>query len=158
MCFDLSVFDLSTEMSLASGVQSPFNPASSQPSYLLHIEGEDEPALVFPSADTPNRGFGGFDIGGDFSSAMKTARNMGHVTVFEDSAINENPEFDFDMEGNILELPAVGPGDIQSVAPSVIEVGARLDSDSGISRRVRVEHEVDIHSEEVESGNPFAIL
>jgi hypothetical protein len=156
MCFDLSAFDLSTETSLASGILSPFNSALSQPSYPPHIEGEDEPELVLPSADTPNGGFGRFNVG-DFSSAMKTAGNMGHVTVFEDSAINENPEFDFDMEGNILELPPVDPGDIQSVAPSEIGVGARLDNDSGISGRLRVEHEIDVHFEEVESGIPSEI-
>jgi hypothetical protein len=155
MNLDLSMFDISTDTSgYSSSITSP-SFLSSHSS--LAREPSGEPALVFPSADTPLGGdLGGFGFGGDTSSALRTASRADRMSVFEDTGMIEDPgfEFDFDAEGNLVEHPTIRERD--GVAPLATGPGSKLGSDSAISAQVRQEYEASLQGAQVCLARSFA--
>ena len=147
MNLDLAAFDIFTDASVSRSpsVLSPHSFASSQTS---RHAGEEELELLLPSMDTHGE-FGGLDInvGGVTSSAVRSGSKLGPLGEFEESAIIENPEFEFDRDGNLV-LRSDEHQAQQSEAPSVMGQ-ARAPSESGISARVRAEHEVGMAQHEV---------
>lgn len=146
MNLDLSIFETSPDTSHRSSMMSPpsfLSSRSSQPR-----EPTEEPALVFPSTDTPAGGdLGRIGFVGDTSSALKTGSKAGRTSVFEDTGVIEDPGFEFDGEGNLVTLPL--PAERENVAASVTGPASRLGSDSAISARVRQEHEAGLQGAQV---------
>ena len=96
--------------------------------------------LELPSNGTPSVvDVGAFDLGGGTSSAMKTASKTRRVSVFEDSGLIEDAGFEFDAQGNMIDIPLMSERQV-SVAASVPGPTSGVESDSGISARVRAEH------------------
>ena len=147
MALDLAAFGLGsdTDTTRVSSVLSSRSPASSHTSPGIAAELEEEPGIELPSLDTPG-GFGGLDfpMGGATSSAVKTASRAGTADVFQESAIVEDPGFVIDPDGNIVDIPTEQAR--QSAAPFVT---GRAVSDSGISARVRAEHEAGVLEDQV---------
>ena len=136
MIFDLSVFDVPSDISHASSIMSSQTLASSRTS--LQEDEEEEPGLMLPSLDTPG-GFGDFSVnlGGGTSSVAKTASKAGLADIFEESPIIEDPEFEIAEDGSIVALPSREERARQSAVPFAVGSGR----DSAISARVRAEHE-----------------
>lgn len=158
MGLDLAAFGIfsDTDSTRAFSVLSSRSPASSQTSLGLKTGQEEEPGIELPSLDTPS-GFGGFDfpLGGGTSSAVKTASRAGAADVFEESAIVQDPGFVFDDEFNIVAIPTDQAR--QSAVRSVTGDG-RAVSESGISARVRAEHEAGGFEDQVSSHVPHIYL
>lgn len=144
MNLDLSMFGISTDISAWSGSVTP-SCLSSRSS--VAPEPMEEPALVFPSVDTPRGELGVFGFGGDISSAFKTTSRAGGVSVFEDTGMIEDPGFEFDAEGNVVELPEAGVR--ENAAPPAPGHISKLSSDSAISAQVRREHEAGLYGAQV---------
>jgi hypothetical protein len=142
MNLDLSMFGISTGSSTGSGSMIPPSYLSSRSS--VAREPIEEPALVFPSVDTPRGELGVFGFGGDTSLAFKTASRASGVSVFEDTGMIEDPGFEFDAEGNVVELPEAGVR--ENAAPGPV---SKLGSDSAISAQVRREHEAGLYGAQV---------
>ena len=144
MNLDFSVFDISTDTSHQSSSMTP-------PSYLSNRSSEarepvEEPALVFALADHPLGGdFVGF--GEDTSSALKPGSRAGGRSAFEDTGVIEDPGFEFDAEGNLVEVRAAAQR--ESVAPSATGPASKLGSESAISAQVRQEHEAGLQGAQV---------
>jgi hypothetical protein len=145
MNLDLSMFGISTGSSTGSGSMTPPSFLSSHSS--VAQEPMEGPALVFPSVDTPKGELGVFGFGGDISSAFKTASRAGGVSVFEDTGMIEDPGFEFDAEGNVVELPEAGVR--ENAAPSAPGPVSKLGSDSAVSAQVRREHEAGLYGAQV---------
>ena len=141
MNFDLAAFDIASDTGTtrSSSILSARSPGSSQSSVPQDVGNEEEPGIELPSLDTPG-GFGGFDLdlGPGTSSAVRTASKAGAGDIFQESAIVENPEFEIAEDGSIVAIPTDQPR--HSAVPSVTGEG-RAVSESGISARVRAEHE-----------------
>ena len=125
---------------------SPQSFLSSRSSHAANLR--DEPVLVFPSTDTaPDGSLAGFGFAGDTSSALRTESKAGRISVFEDTGLIEDPGFEFDAEGNIVDLPRVT--DRESALATAGAPRSRVGSDSGISARVREEHEAGLQGVQV---------
>ena len=145
MNLDLSMFDISTDSWSGSGSVTP-------PSYLsrrssVAQEPMEEPALVFPSIDTPRGELDMFGFGDDTSLALKTSIRADRVTVIEDTGMIEDPGFEFDAEGNVVELPEVGAR--ESATTSAPGPVSKLGNDSIINAQVRLEHEAGLYGAQV---------
>jgi hypothetical protein len=145
MNLDLSMFGLSTGSSSGSGSTTPPYCLSSRSS--VAREPMEELALVFPSVDTPRGELDAFGFTGDTSLAFKTASRAGRVSVFEDTGMIEDPGFEFDAEGNVVQLPEVEGR--ENVAPSAPGPVSKLGSDLAISAQVRREHEAGLYGAQV---------
>jgi hypothetical protein len=145
MNLDLSMFGISTGSSSGLGSITPPSCLSSRSS--VAREPMTEPALVFPSVETPRGELGVFGFGGDTNSAFKTASRAGGVSVFEDTGMIEDPGFEFDAEGNVVELPEAGVR--ENAVPSAPGPVSKLGSDSAISAQVRREHEAGLYGAQV---------
>ena len=146
--FDLSVFDVPSDISRAPSILSSQTMASSRTSF--QGDQDEEPGLVVPSLDTPGE-FGGFEanFGGGTSSVAKTASKAGVMAdIFEESPIIEDPEFEIAEDGSIVALPSREERARQSAIPSAAGVG-RGASESEISARVRAEHEGGMGNDQV---------
>lgn len=149
MNFDLGDFGIFSDnnVSRASSVLSGHTLESSRTS-LGSAEGDEEPGLDLPSIDTPGD-FGGFDLalGSVASSATRpgsrAGTEAGAAAEFEESAVIDVPDFEFDDEFNLVPTVAGRA----SGAPSVAE-GLAI-SESGVSARVRAEHEAGIAEDQV---------
>jgi hypothetical protein len=145
MNLDLSMFGISTGSS--SGLGSTTTPSSPSSRSSIAREPMKEPALVFPSFDTPTGARGVFGFGGGTSLAFKTASRADQMSVFEDTGMIEDPGFEFDTEGNVVELPEAGVrGNNTPSAPRPV---SKLGSDSAISAQVRLEHKAGLHRAQV---------
>ena len=151
MGLDLAAFGFpsDTDTTRASSVLSSRSLASSQTSFGLGADQEEEAGIELPSLDTPG-GFGGFDfpLGAGTSSAVKTGSRAGAADVFEESAIVQDPGFVLADDGSIVAVPTDEAR--QSAARSVTGDG-RAESESGISARVRAEHEAGAFEDQVSS-------
>jgi hypothetical protein len=145
MNLDLSMFGLSTGSSSESGFTTPPYCLSSRSS--VAREPMEEPALVLPSVDTPRGELGVFGFAGDTNLAFKTASRAGRVSVFEDTGMIEDPGFEFDAEGNVVQLPKAEVR--ENVAPSAPGPVSKLSSDLAISAQVRREHEAGLYGAQV---------
>ena len=145
MNLDLSMFGISTGSSSGLGSITPPSCLSSRSS--VAREPMTEPALVFPSVETPRGELGEFGFGGDTNSAFKTASRAGGVSVFEDTGMIEDPGFEFDAEGNVVELPEAGGR--ENAVPSAPGPVSKLGSDSAISAQVQREHEAGLYGAQV---------
>jgi len=139
MDFDLSIFAIPSEASDDSNLTSRRSLASSQTS--LGPDQGDGLALQLPPPDA-TEGFGDFDfdLGGSVSSALNLASKAGYQSsTFEESAVIEHPDFEIDDEGCIQVIhPSAGR---EHTVASISKIEARALSESGISIRVRAEHE-----------------
>jgi hypothetical protein len=145
MNLDLSMFGISTGSSSGPGSMTPPSCLSSRSS--VAREPMEELALVFPSVDTPRDELGVLGFGGDTSSAFKTASRAGRVSVFEDTGMIEDPGFEFDAEGNVVELLEAEVR--ENVGPSTPGPVSKLGSDLAINARVRQEHEAGLYGAQV---------
>lgn len=146
MNLDLSMFDTSTNVSRRSSLMSPPSFLSSRSSQLVELV--EEAALIFPSNDSPsNTGLGSFGLGGGTSSALRTRSKVGRLSVFEDTGFIADPGFEFDAEGNAVDLPP--PADRASIAASATGPASRIESDSAVSAQVRLDHEVGLQGAQV---------
>jgi meiotic recombination protein REC8 len=136
---DLSLFDLPLERSLSRGSsQLPSLAGSSRASLSDH-----ETQLELPSDETPVSGIGGFDLGGGTSSVGHYGSNLRAQSMFEEPGIINDPEFDIDADGNFY-TPARGQSqnEIGQAAPASLGFpGAKTADSTGITERVRAEHE-----------------
>ena len=144
MAFDTSMFDISDKSSRLSSLNSPRSRGSSRSS--LPVELEDEPVLEFSSADMPSgSGLGGFGFAGGTSSVSKPAtKAAGLMDFLEQETGIIQADFEFDGDGNLVDLPPPKeraiPAERGSAAGSM-RLPSRPESDSGISAQVRAEHE-----------------
>lgn len=136
---DLSALELSSDAtSHRSSLMSQRSQVSSQSS------GQDiqEPhlGLVIPTSDTGGIGdVGGFVIPGDDGDSAHRGRRPGD-NIFErdEEGFLPDVDFEFDAEGNVVELNAEDRAQRQGV---MSVGGSRLSRDSAASGRVRREHE-----------------
>ena len=158
MGLDLAAFGISsdTASTRASSVLSSRSPASSQTSFGPEVGQDEEPQIELPSLDAPG-GFGGFDfpLGGGTSSAVKTGSRAGAADVFEESGIVEDPGMMLDDDFNIVVVPT--DQERQSAVRSVTGDG-RAVSESGISARVRAEHEAGAFEDQVSALDCYRCL
>ena len=153
MNLDLSMFDISGDVSGYSGSMTPPSLLSSCSS--VAREAVLEPVLVLTSTDTaPDKGFGGFRFG-DTISALRTASQADRVSVFEDTGMIEDPgfEYDFDAEGNLVEHPTVG--ERERAALPATGLARRLGSELAISAQVHQSHEAAVRVAHVRLKRSF---
>jgi len=152
MNFDLLAFDTHNGSSTRSSVMSPPSFRSSHSG--IGTQPGDEPALILPPAGTPlDIQPVGFGFPGDTRSGLKSGNRPHLVSVFEDTGIVENPLFEFDEEGNMVDLPpATEP---ISASPSAIGPVSRVGSELGLTDRVRREHEAGFQVANVRSSPRF---
>ncbi len=131
--------DLSSDAtSLGSSMMSQRSLLSSQSS---HGEAEGPHfGLVIPTSDTGGAAeIGGFAIAGDDDDLAQRGSRIG-APMFEgeDEGFIPDVDFEFDAEGNVVELNAEDRA-LRQFATGV--GGSRLSRDSAASGRVRREHE-----------------
>lgn len=146
LMFDLSAFDLpsDTTSSRASSLLSPFFGLSSQTS--RNLDDEDELALELPPLGTPDD-FGGFQLPPDSSVAAPSAAKSAHYLLqHEESAIIADPDFEINEDGSLVAPASVRAKQTPSVAPM---------SETGVSARVRAEHEEGWQAQQVRSSLHF---
>jgi hypothetical protein len=137
MTLDLSMFDISSEV---SGSSSSVTPPSLLSSYSVMRDPVPEPVLILTPTDTAaGSGFGGFRFR-DTSPAPRTASRTDRVSAFEDTGMVEDPgfEYDFDAEGNLIEHPTAGAREHD--LPSATSLVRRPGSELAISAEVRQGH------------------
>lgn len=136
---DLSALDLSSDAtSHRSSLMSQRSLTSSQSS---HQEPEGPHLdLIIPTSDTGGAAdVGGFVIPGDNDDLAQRGSRLGAPSFEgEEEGIFQDVDFEFDAEGNVVELSA----DDRAQRRSVVGMGgSRLSRDSAASGRVRREHE-----------------
>ena len=138
---DLSALDLSSDAtSHDSSSMSQRSILSSQSSH----EGPEGPhlGLEIPTSDTGGgtADAGGFVVlGDDGDSAQRGSRLGGPAPADDEEGLLPDVDFEFDAEGNVVELNVEDRAQRQSVLGVGVE-GSRLSRDSGASGRVRREH------------------
>ncbi|MCJ1249630.1 hypothetical protein MMC30_006856 [Trapelia coarctata] len=133
---DFSLFEVSTQGS--SKRTSIMSAKSNQSSQSSHQEGEDSVlSLVIPSSGSGNAGgIGGFTIAeSEGTSARRDTRPADAVN--DEEGFFPDVDFNFDAEGNLIELGDLGPLPTGQVEPAM--TGTR--SDSAASAQVRQEHQ-----------------
>lgn len=135
---DLSLFDLPLERSFSRGCsQLPSLAGSSRASLSDH-----EPQLELPSEATPGLGIGDFEFGGVTSSAGLPGSNVRAQSMFEEPGIINDPEFDIDADGNLFTpTQRQQQSDVAQAALSLGVPGSKAGDSTGITERVRAEHE-----------------
>jgi meiotic recombination protein REC8 len=135
---DLSLFDLPLERSFSRGSsQLPSLADSSRASLSDH-----EPQLELPSDETPGLGIGGFEFGAGTSSVGRLGSNVRAHSIFEEPGIINDPEFDIDADGNLFTpTQRQQQSDIAQAAFSLGVPGSKYGDSTGITDRVRAEHE-----------------
>lgn len=136
---DLSALDLSSDaVSHDSSLMSRRSLLSSQSSH-GELEGPHL-GLVIPTSDTGGAAdFGGFAIPSDNDDpAQRGSRLGGPIFGGDEEGFLPDVDFEFDAEGNVVELNAEDRAQRQSATGVG---GSRLSKDSAASARVRREHE-----------------
>ncbi|MCJ1476147.1 hypothetical protein MMC13_004812 [Lambiella insularis] len=136
MDLDLSLFETSTqECSHRTSVLSAQSAQSSQSSNRANEDSVLD--LVIPTSDSGNTGgIGGFRVAeteGDLAREDNIERNL----LTEEEGFNPNVDFNFDAEGNMIELG----GASTAPANTLGHARAGVRSDSGIGALVRQDHE-----------------
>ncbi len=134
---DLSALDLSTNGT--SHGTSNLSQRSLQSSQSSHPGQESGlPGLVIPTSDT-GADIGGFVIPGDDDSSPLPGSRMGGAQLGGDEdGLLPDVDFEFDADGNLIELNAEERARRQSAANVG---GSRISRDSATTGRVRQEHE-----------------
>ena len=111
---------------------------SNQSSHSSNQDGEDSVlGLVIPSSGSGNAGgIGGFTIAeSEGTSARKDTRPADGVN--DEEGFFPDVDFNFDAEGNLVELGGTGPVPMRQAEPAT----TRIRSDSAASAQVRQEHQ-----------------
>lgn len=140
---DLSGLDLSSEAS--SGPKSIWSQYSQQSSQSSHHERETPPpALVIPtSEDSVGADIGGFASLVEDGSSVLRGRALGGVELLSDEeGFLRDADFEFDAEGNVIELGT----EERERRRTPAGVRGRPTADSSASGRVRREHEEGLRS------------
>lgn len=136
---DLSLFDLPPERSFSRGSsQLPSLVGSSHASF-----SDQEPQLELPSDETSGPGIGGFDFGASTSSVGQLRSNMKAPSIFEEPGIIDDPDLDIDADGNLFTpTQRQRHSEVaQSALASLGIPGSKAGDSTGITDRVRAEHE-----------------
>ena len=130
---DLSALDISTDdSSRRSSLLSPH----SQRSSLSSQQGADESmlGLVIPTSDSGGAmDIGGFQVPSERATSAQRDERIGRLLEDDGEALDIDPGFSIDAEGNVIEEPIGG----SAARPRTM----RLGSDSAASARVRREQE-----------------
>ena len=151
LMFDLSAFDLSTDVTSSRGASllSPYSQPSSRSS--IQIDEDADLVLDIPSLDTPG-GFGGMHLGSGVESSVRafSAAKSNALPIHEESAIISDPDFEIAEDGSL-----VVPTNTRKVEATPVGDNAGPVSESGFSARVRAEHEQGMEAEQVRYPVPF---
>ena len=141
---DLSLFDLPLERSFSRGSsQLPSLAGSSHASLSDH-----EPQLELPSDETTDLGIGGFEFSAGTSSVRRLGSNFRAHSIFEELGIINDPEFDIDADGNLFTpTQRQQQSDIAQAAFSLGVPGSKSGNSTGITDRVRAEHEAGLQGQ-----------
>ena len=128
MDLDFSILESSQPSARSSSLLSkPSQPSSrsSPPVELL-------PGIEIPASGSSGADFGGFELAGEVPGSAGQERRITLET--EEEGFLPDVDFDFDEEGNIIDLGATAATTEEPALP-------RFRSDSQVSERVRMEHQ-----------------
>ena len=91
------------------------------------------PGIEIPASGSTGAGFGGFELPGSMPGPTEQERRITVET--EEGGFLPDVDFDFDEEGNMIDLGAGG------IAAPEIDVPPRLRRDAHLTEQVRMEHE-----------------